>query len=187
MPNLDLDRICKMLAVEMTASTGELWRIVPETDQYRPQIVSPSACLLIGEDWRTHRLNITADAPRGMKERTRGESITCNPKRAPEAIARDITARILQHARAHLSESIQYDNQQRKEEAAALLRESLMSQFTDKKYNGKLYKSSKDRNRQMWVEINNYDNSATVEIRLPFADALRLIKHIEKEKYIRKI
>lgn len=185
MGNLNLDQVCKMLAVEMTASTGELWRIVPETDQYRPQIVSPSACLLISEDWRTHRLNITADAPHGIRERTRGETITCDPKRAAEAIARDIKTRILQHARAHLAESILYDTEKRKKEAAAHLRESIMSQFTQEKYNGKLYKKSKDRNRRMWINITDYDNTATIEIHLPFADALRLVKHIEKGEYIK--
>jgi len=175
--------LCKSLAVEMTARTGELWRVVENPERWT-HIESPSACLQLRDDWRTHRLAIHATAPGRMREKTTGETITCDPTRTPEAIARDIESRILQHARAHLAESIQYDTEKTHEEAAAHLRESIMSQFTQEKYNGKLYKKSKDRNRRMWIEICNYDNTATVEIHLPFAEALRLVKHIEKGDYI---
>lgn len=176
--------LCKNLAVEMTARTGELWRVIEYPDTWT-HIQSPSACLSLRDDWRTHRLAIHATAPHKMREKTTGETITCNPGRTPEAIARDIESRLLAHARAHLAESIQYDREKILEANAAHLRESIMSQFTQEKYNGKLYKKSHDRNRRMWIDIGNYDNTATIEIHLPFADALRLVKHIEKGDYIK--
>lgn len=176
--------LCVSLAVEMTARTGELWRMIERGDNW-PHIESPSACLSLRDDWMTHRLAIHATAPHGMREKTNGESITCDPKRTPEAIARDIEIRLLAHARAHLQESIQYDTQRRQEEAAANLRKNMIRRFTEEEYNGKLYKRSKDRARRMWIDINNYDHSATIEIHLPFADALQLLKQIEKGNYIK--
>lgn len=185
MPEIkNFQALCKNLAVEMTARTGELWRTVEDAEKWT-HIESPTACLQLRDDWRTHRLAIHATAPHKMRELTNGETITADPHRTPEAIARDICARILDHARAHLAESIVYDREKMLEANAAHLRESIMSQFTQEKYNGKLYKKSKDRNRLMWIEIGNYDNTATIEIHLPFADALRLAKHIENGDYIK--
>jgi hypothetical protein len=185
MPEIkNFQALCKNLAVEMTARTGELWRVM-EYPEHWTHIESRTACLQLRDDWRTHRLAIHATAPANMREKTTGETITADPNRKAEAIARDIESRILTHARAHLAESKAYDTEKMHEEAAAHLRESIMSQFTQEKYNGKLYKKSKDRNRRMWIEIVNYDNSATIEIHLPFADALRLAKHIEQGEYIK--
>lgn len=184
MNDLPIETIAKHLAVEMTARTGELWRAVI-TEERHPQIMSQGACLNLSEDWRTHRLRIHATAPHDIRERTTGETITADPKRSYEAIARDIENRILAHAREHLAESRQYDEQRRQEEAAAHLRKSIMQQFAEEEYNGKLHKSSKDHNRQMWIEITNYNNSATIQIHLPFADALKLVKHIQKGEYIK--
>ena len=181
MPNFNLESMCKSLAVEMTARTGELWRAIFHEDR-NPQIQSASACLTLSEDWRTHRLNIHACAPHTMREKTTGETITADPKRTAEAMARDIESRILKHARAHLAESIQYDYERRQEEAAAHLRESLMKRFAPEKYNGKLYtQRTRDHDRRMWIDIINYDNSAKLEIHLPFAEALKLVKLIKGE------
>ena len=180
MPEIkDLPRLCKLIAVEMTVRTGELWRVIEHPEKWT-HIESPSACLQLREAWRTHRLEIHATAPHGIREKTLGETITADPNRQPETIARDICARILDHARAHLTESHAWHTQKTHEEAAANLRKSLIKRFTEEEYNGKLYKRSKDRNRRLWVDVNNYDHTATIEIHLPFAEALRLLKEIQK-------
>lgn len=184
MPEIkDLPHLCRLIAVEMTIRTGELWRVIEHPDRWT-HIESATACLSLRDDWRTHRLAIHATAPHGVQEKTTGETITANPNRQPEAIARDICARILDHARAHLIESHAWHTKKTHEEAAAHLRESIMRRFANEKYNGKLYRKSKDRNRRMWIDVNNYDHTATIEIHLPYTEALRLLKEIEKGEYI---
>ena len=88
--------LCKSLAVEMTARTGELWRTVEDENDWT-HIQSPSACLSLRDDWRTHRLSIHATAPKGMREKTTGETITCDPARKPEAIAAALALAFKRH------------------------------------------------------------------------------------------
>jgi len=178
MNNLDLDTITKILAVEMTARTGELWRAVIDPNNWN-YITSPTACLSLREDWRTHRLTIHATAPKGTREKTNGESITCDPSRTAEAIARDICARLLPHARAHLIESMEYNTEKTLEANAKHLRESLIKKFCPFESNGKFYSGKKaDKYRErVWAELT-YDNLINIEINVPLKEALQLLKQL---------
>lgn len=172
------EELAAPLAVELTIITGEIWRAFT-SEQHQPQIISPSACFTLSQSWNAReRVTIKADAPKGTHTKTRGRSITCALDRKPEAIARDITARLLPHALEYFTESANYDKEKRKEEAAANLKENFIKQFTDEKYNGKFYKKSKDKDSRLWVDVCDYDNTAIIEIRLPFTKAVQLLKHI---------
>ncbi len=160
----------------MTARTIELWRVV-ETPEQWAHIESPSACLQLRDDWRTHRLAIHATAPHKMREKTQGETITCDPGRTPEAIARDICARLLTHARAHLTESIIYDTEKTREKNIKNLREKMLKKYLPNESNGKFYSEKKaDRYRQrVWAETS-YDDLINIEANLPIGEALKLLK-----------
>lgn len=180
MPSFDIDHLTKILAVEMTARTGELWRAVIEADQWN-HIESPTACLSLREDWRTHRLSIHATAPRQVREKTTGETITCDPGRTAEAIARDIESRILKHARTHLVESVQYDAEKTREKNAKNLREKMLRKFLPYESNGKFYSGKKaDRyTERVWAETT-YNNLINIEINLPLPEALKLLEQLTK-------
>lgn len=182
MHNIDIDQITKTLAVEMTARTGELWRATTDINQWN-RIESPSACLLLREDWRTRRLRIHASAPAKMREKTTGETITCDPNRTAEAIARDIENRLLQHARAHLVESIEWDAEQTREKNAQQLRGKMVKKHLPNEANGKFYSDSKaDKYRpRVWAELT-YGKMVNIEVNLPLAEALQLLKQLTKGK-----
>lgn len=182
------EAIAAPLAVELTIITGELWRVHNDAERWT-QIYSPTAWLSLytGYDIRG-RVAIKATAPREMREPVTGERITCALDRTPEAIARDITARLLPTARAHLEKSKAYDLQKRKEDAAANLRKSLIRQFAPEEWNNQFHKSSSkkdDYTTRMSIDITNYNNSAEIKIRLPFTKALKLLKHIQQGEYIK--
>lgn len=175
--------IAAPLAVEMTILTGEMWRT--NAADHRTLVYSDSACFSLNQAWNERgRLRISATAPLGIQEKTDGESITCAMSRGAEKIARDIITRILTSARDHLRESITYNDKREREKNAADLRKKIMMRFAENEYNGKLYKRT-DRNNRLWIEINNYDNSATIEIHMPFAKCVELLKIIRNGEFIK--
>lgn len=95
---MDIKQISKVLAVEMTARTGELWRSRHKVGRYWSEIYSPSAWLMLS-DGRNNRLEIQSTRPQQMVWATTGEKITVDSSRTPEAIARDIENRLLKNAR----------------------------------------------------------------------------------------
>jgi hypothetical protein len=174
--------LCKSLAVEMTARTGELWRVIEDAERWT-HIESPSACLQLRDDWRTHRLAIHATAPSRMREMTTGETITADPTRTPEAIARDICNRLLNHARAHLAESKAYDREKMLEANAKKLRESMIKRYCPEQYNGKFASGKKaDLYRErVWAELT-YNNLVNIEINVTMGEALKLLKLLTQGK-----
>lgn len=174
MSNVNLDQLSKILAVEMTARTGDLWRAIidPERD---PQIESSTACLSLSETWDTHRLRITPSAPHGTRECRVNDSITCDPKRAAEAIARDICARILPQAIKHLAESIEYDRAQKQKDAAEKLRKNLLKRFTPKEYHeGRLTDG-----KGLWTRMT-YENKVQIEITVSLPEAMQILKFLKE-------
>lgn len=164
----------------MTARTGELWRAVIEPENWN-HIESPTACLSLREDWRTHRLSVHAAAPGKMREKTTGDTITCDPSRSAEAIARDIESRLLKHARAHLLESIEWDAEKTREKNAENLRKKMLKKYCPFESNGKFYSGKKaDRyTERVWAEPT-YNNLINIEINLPLPEALKLLEQLTK-------
>lgn len=180
------EEIAAPLAVEMTILTGEIWRVATSQNG-NPQIVSTSACLTLSQAWNQRgRVQLRASVPPAIRQKKSGQEITCSLSRPVENIARDIIARLLQHAREHLAESTAYDLEKRKEEAAEKLRENLIKPFAPKLHNGKFYNpgSKKNSRSTLWVEIYDYCNEAEIKIRLPLRKALQLLKTIRNGKYI---
>lgn len=175
------NELMKNLAVEMTARTGELWRaIIEERIGY---LQSDSAYLYIVKVWNMQRIQIRASAP--CREHQSGQSITCDMTRHPEAIARDIEQRLLEHARQHLKGAKAYDLKKRKEEAEENLRRNLIKQYIPRSqyHNDKFYTNTPKRKSKnnLWAHIE-YDNEIKIEISLPIKEAIKLIKHL-KENY----
>jgi len=184
---MSINEIAAALAVEMTIITGEIWRTIPDTDEHnqRPQIFSPSAYLFIYLNW-DKRLSISASTPRGMKTCKTAKSITCDPKRTPEAIARDITARLLPDAREYFAESKAYDHQQRKEEATNALIDKMLQKYLPHKWrNGGNEKFTneyhKTANAPEVEACRNYENQIEIQVTLAIKPALELLKQLTKE------
>lgn len=173
----DINQVARTLAVEMTARTGELWRAMIRPN-HNPQIESPTACLCVSYHWRTGRLDIHAGSPPEMLERKTGETITCNPERKPEAIAADICARLLTHAREHLRESAEYDRQRRQEEAEKILRLNFLRKYLPSEYQHEKLCNSNHRGPANIYASLTYDNEVKLEITLPLREALKVLKQI---------
>lgn len=182
MPKFDIDQLTKILAVEMTARTGELWRAVLDADHWN-HIESPTACLSLREDWRSHRLSIHATTPGKMRQRTTGETITCDPGRKAEAIARDIESRILAHARAHLIQSREYDAEQTREKNAEKLRGKMIQKYLPQEYQSGKYCSRKEASpyKQRVYAQPTYENLINIEVNLPLPEALKLLKQLTQD------
>lgn len=179
MDKINIDQMTKILAVEMTARTGELWRAMIDPDHWN-HIQSDTACLSLREDWRTHRLAIHATAPDKMREKTTGESITCDPTRTAEAIARDIETRLLAHARAHLIESKEWDAEQTRQKNASALRGRMIKKYLPNEYQNDKYCTDADRYQERVYAHPTYDNLINIEINLPLPEALKLLKQLTK-------
>jgi len=171
--------LCRNLAVEMTARTGELWQTIEHPERWT-HIESQTACLTLRDDWRTHRLVIHATAPHKMKEKTTGESTTCNPSRTVEDIAKDICNRILKHAREHLKESIQWDAEQTRQANKRKLTNKFISGYLPKEYQTGCFCTDKDRSGERIKAKLTYDNLINIEINLPLPEALKLLKQLTK-------
>lgn len=167
--------LCKSLAVEMTARTGEIWRTVEDAQNWT-HIESPTACLSLRDDWRTHRLAIHATAPNATREKTTGETITCDPERRPEAIARDIETRLLAHARQHLAESKEYDRKRRQEAAEKNLRLSFLRKYLPREHQpDKLCNADSMKRANIYAQLT-YENLVELEITLPLKQALQILE-----------
>lgn len=171
------------LAVEMTIITGELWRVRTETESTFLQIFSPSAYLSMWTGYNIRgRVQIKASEPQKMKSPRRGESITCALDRTPEAIARDICARLLPAARAHLEISKAYDLRERKEKNAKNLRENFIKKYLPDEYHN--YHSERQFHRRgdsktLRAQLT-YENKVEIKLNLDFIKALQLLKHLEE-------
>lgn len=180
-----LDETTKILAVEMSIITGEIWRAEFDDNYRYPQIFSPSAYLYLMETYPRGRMEIRASAPRKMREKRTPEKITVDPNRTPEAIAQDITRRLLPHARAHLLESIKYHNEKEKEEATKKLTDRYLQKELPHEW----------RNHNNTVNFTNeydkepdappitarryYDGTIEINTRLPIREALKIIRHLK--------
>jgi hypothetical protein len=185
MTDIDLNPIIKNLAIELTIATGELWttRIDRSEWNQRPHADSPTTTLYFFQEWnKKNRLSIKASAPEGMREKTNGESISCDLTRTPQAIAQDIARRLLPHARAHLAESKAYDLKKRKEEARNNLINNLIMRYLPEKYNGKFFSKKKaGKYLSRIIAETTHDDLINIEINLPLKDALKLLKQLTKE------
>lgn len=181
--DLSLNTLAGHLAVELTIITGETWRarIDPSESHQRPHIDSPSATLYLSQEWNTNRLSVRASAPEGMREMKTGEKITCNPERTPEAIARDINSRLINHARAHLIESAAYDLQKRKEAARKNIIRNLIMKYLPKEYQDQKWCTNKESptayKERIYAETT-YDDLIHIEINLELPAALKLLKQL---------
>jgi len=131
----DNSRLCeltKMLAVEMTAGTGELWRADIDPDRWTTQIHSDTAYIALSLDGYKppFRLKAWTSVPDGISPlRSGSETISMSADRKPASLAVDITRRLLSPAREYLKACIisqnKHDRQQRKEQ----LIKNLLSQY----------------------------------------------------------
>ena len=98
----DLAKLTHELAVEMTASTGTLWRAIADPDRWTTTIYTDEAYLALSIDGYSapYHLKAWASTPRGISPLHDNEVIRMNADRPLAAIAKDITRRILPHARA---------------------------------------------------------------------------------------
>ena len=175
--------LAAQLAVELTIITSELWRVQPETESTFLQIFSPTAFLSMrtGYDVRG-RVQITASEPREMKSPKRGESITYALDRTPEAIARDIYARLLPAARAHLAESKIYDHEQRKEKAIKALREKYIKKYLPDIYSRHTSETIFHRPND-WKSVRaqlTYEDKVEITVNLPYMQALKILQYLQE-------
>lgn len=170
------------LAVELTILTGEIWRT--HKDDHRTAIYSDTAYLTLWTGYGMQgRIQINATAPRDMREPGQGYKITCAADRTPEAIARDIATRLLKDAKDHLSKCKAYDHEKRKEKAIETLRQRYIKKYLPEfwcRYSNDqpIFHRSND-----WKTIRaqlTYENKVEITINLPFMEALKLLKHIQK-------
>lgn len=179
MDETELNELAKNIGLELTLKTGELFRILIEPER-NPQIYSATAYFTTSEDWRTHRIKITASTPRGMHAKRDPDSITCNPKRSPEAIARDICARLLTSARQHLAESIELDKEIRQTQARKKLRLNLIKKYLPHEYQPeKFCNGTRQTTPTIYAQLT-YNNLVNLEINLPIGEALALIQHLKR-------
>ena len=180
-----LNPLIKTLAIELTIITGELWltRLDHSEWNQRPHADSQSATLYFYQEWnKKNRLSIKASAPEGMREKTNGDSISCDLTRTPQAIAQNIAHRLLPHARTHLQESKEYDLERRKEEAKRNLRKNLLMRYCPKEYQNDKFCTNDSPGRNNYKKriyaSPTYDNLINIEINLPIKDAIKLLKQL---------
>ena len=173
------------LALELTILTGELWRSSQEPGSVWTNIISPSACLTMrtGYDIK-NRVEIRATAPRQIKSRSTGESITCSLDRSPEAIARDIINRLLPAARAYLTDSIQYDHEKRKETAITKTRERFIKKYLPEEWRNYSNEPATFHRARDWKSIRaqlTYENKVEIKINVDFMKALEILKYLQEK------
>jgi hypothetical protein len=172
----DLDQLTKILAVEMTARTFELWRaVITENCNH---LESPSACLSLSDHWHTHRLIVCACTPAGMLQSRTGESITCDPARKPEAIAADICTRILPDAKSHLKQCVDYDKKRRQEEAEKKLRLNFLKKYLPREYQREKLCNDSPHRSNVFAHIT-YENLINIEATVTLKQALKILQFIQ--------
>ena len=169
--NTRLEKLTKVLAVEMTASTGELWRAAIDADSWVTQIYSPTAYISLKlEEWRQpHKLTAWASTPKGIAHLSDDGQMSCNPERQPEAIAADITRRLVAHARAYLVKCKASQDEHDKAERKKQLIKNLIGRYLTN--NGRdVFYSDKVHNVEVRGEY--------IEMRLSISpvDAIRVCK-----------
>ena len=122
-----------------------------------------------------------------MREPTHGEKITCALDRTPEAIARDIIARLLQRAREHLAKSKSYDQKRRKEEATQKLKENYLKKYLTHQWHngGNPAWTNEYQEPKPAAPISayiRYDGTIEIKTNLPIKQALKLIKKLQESK-----
>jgi hypothetical protein len=115
MNNLHLLEIAKSLAVELSAADfPHLWRMTRSRGDWWQELKTDDAWLMIQENGG--RLVIASDRPRQMKTAGNAERITCSLERTPQAIAQDITRRLLPNAREYFARCREYTRNWQKEQ-----------------------------------------------------------------------
>jgi hypothetical protein len=175
-----MNEIIKALAIELTIITGETWRT--DLTERHNHLRSESAHLYIYQQWNTkNRLNFRASVPQEMKELRTTADISCSIDRTPQAIAQDISNRLLPHARKHLAESTTYDLQERKKDAKNNLRKNLIMRYLPKEYDDKKFCTDTKGYKERIYAHETYNDLINIEINLPLPAALKLLKLITKE------
>lgn len=100
--NEELRNIARSLAAELSAADfPHLWRIVTSQGGEWWQDIKTDNAWLCLQHGQHNRLVIKADKPKQMRSAGNAETITASLDRKPEAIARDICARLLPNAREY--------------------------------------------------------------------------------------
>lgn len=120
--NARLHELTKLLAVEMTISTGELWRTEINNNWWTTQIHSDTAYISLSLDGYKPpvRLKAWTSTPAFITALRGSETISMNADRDPASLAAYITRRLLTPARVFLvqcrASQDEHDRQQRKEQ-----------------------------------------------------------------------
>ena len=105
-----LPQITKSLAAELSAADfPHIWRVAKGRRDWWQTLITTDAWLTL--QINNDRLVIASDRPREMKSASTAERITVAIDRKPEAIARDIQARLLPNAREYFRRCRDYTKQ----------------------------------------------------------------------------
>ena len=160
----DLAQLTITLAVEMTASTGELWRADIDPERWSNHIHTDDAYISLSIDGYSapYHLKAWATTPRGITSLIDHEVISMSIDRQPTSLAADIKRRLLPHAKEYLIECKQHqdriDQQTRKEN---LIRKALSKYLRYVDWNKSFY-SANDKIHSVEIRTNNIEMRLTV-------------------------
>jgi hypothetical protein len=127
----NLDELTKTLAVEMTASTGELWRARIEPERWSTQIYCETAVISLGIDGykAPYFVKAWAGTPAGITALRSENVVRCNSNRTPAAIAADLNRRLVDEAKDYLIRCKQSQAENDREERRENLIKNLLSKY----------------------------------------------------------
>lgn len=175
-----LHHIAQSLAAELSAADfPHFWRVVKhERGEWFQDLKTDDAWLCL-QHAPNNRLAIIADKPKGMKTAGQAERITVASDRTPEAIARDIRARLLPNAREYFARCRDYTRKwkQDQDDHAQLLH--MLAPFTTWK------RTDSDGTRSEWQASRAradiyHDRIYSVKIENPTTDELLQILKLLK-------
>lgn len=181
--NKHLLEIAKSLAVELSAADfPHLWRVVRGRRDWWQKLKTEDAWITIQEN--SGRLIVTSDRPRQMKTAGNSERITCSLDRPLQAIAQDITRRLLPNARDYFARCREYTRNWKKEQEDHAQILHILEPFTNWK------RTDSDGTRTDWhshrASADIYtDHIYTLKIDRPTTDEilkiLRILETTQKE------
>lgn len=125
----ELRALSMELAAELSAADfPNLWRIGKKSDAWYQQLTTRDAWLMLSVE--NSRVVVSADRPREMARAEYPEKITVDANRTPEAIAKDITRRLLPAARKHFQKCREATRKEKERKQAHTVLLNRLQQFT---------------------------------------------------------
>jgi hypothetical protein len=176
MDNEYIHNLTKILAVEMTARTGNIWRANIDPDRWTTQIYCDTAYIALStRDYpKPQRLKLWPTTSPGVNQRSSYDHITLDPKRQPAQIAADIARRLLPQAEKYLVEcKASQDAQDRQNTKEQLIRNLLQPYL---KHEG-MYRIMHGDNIKAEIRTNTVE----MKIQATPSQALAICKLMEKK------